>query len=105
VKQARGSSTDRRAAVAVKKSRHAAPKVQCPNCSGDVHCIRSRQMTDLIREITYQCLEDDCGIRFVAQLIAVRIIRSAWLREDLDLPVVLPPQKTHPPPPEEARAA
>ena len=75
--RAGGSATSREHARQGKQARSAVPKVKCPNCFGDAHVIRSRQMTDLIREITYQCLEDECGIRFVAQLVAVRIIRAA----------------------------
>jgi hypothetical protein len=48
--------------------------ITCPHCDGRVRTQTSRRLSALVREIYFECVDVDCGHRFVAQLgIVVRL--------------------------------
>lgn len=61
----------------------------CPHCDGRVRTQTSRQLSRLVREIYFECIDVDCGHRFVAQLGIVRtLVPSLKPRVDVALPIV-----------------
>lgn len=63
------------------------PKMRCPNCGGRVLIVKSKGITPMYREITYQCQADPCLLRFVASLSPVReIVPSGAPRAGFHLP-------------------
>lgn len=65
------------------------PKMRCPNCGGRVLIVKSKGITPMYREITYQCQQEPCLLRFAASLSPVReIIASGAPRPGFHLPRV-----------------
>jgi hypothetical protein len=63
--------------------------ISCPHCHGRVRTQTSRQLSTLVREIYYECVDVDCGHRFVAQLGIVRtLVPSLKPSKDVTLPIV-----------------
>lgn len=52
----------------------ASPKIQCPNCGSKVLVKCAKEITPTFREITYDCTNIHCQLRFVSTLTPVRII-------------------------------
>ncbi len=51
--------------------------VLCPHCQKPAEIRRSHQITAIVRDLHALCTNDDCGCRFVAQIVAVRIIQPS----------------------------
>lgn len=65
--------------------------IKCPHCGSKCRNLKSRQVTPLYREITYQCLNPDCDHIFVAELTPVRsLVPSSIPNPNVHLPVVGP---------------
>lgn len=63
--------------------------ITCPHCDGRVRTQTSRRLSTLVREIYFECIDVDCGHRFVAQLGIVRtLVPSLKPRTDVRLPIV-----------------
>lgn len=59
------------------KTRGRLPAIHCPHC-GERSIVRdSVAVTDMVRELRLNCMNDECGHTFVAQLSIVRTIRPA----------------------------
>lgn len=72
------------------------PRVKCCSCGGKVISTGGRYLSENYREITYVCIAEDCGIRFVSALYPLRIIAPPDKCEALNLPIVkagAPPQQ------------
>lgn len=48
------------------------PMMRCPHCGTRSLARTSAEMTEIYREITYQCRNVECGFTWVAGLAAVR---------------------------------
>lgn len=46
----------------------------CPHCKFPVRATKSRTMSDMFKEITYRCTNDECGHIFVAGLEVLRTV-------------------------------
>ena len=64
--------------------------IRCPHCGSKVRTLTSRQLSTLVREIYFDCLDIiDCGHRFVAQLgIARTVVPSLKPAAGVSLPIV-----------------
>jgi hypothetical protein len=63
--------------------------ITCPHCDGRVRTQTSRRLSALVREIYFECVDVDCGHRFVAQLGIVRtLVPSLKPKADVRLPIV-----------------
>jgi hypothetical protein len=63
--------------------------IACPHCQSRMRTITSRQMSTLVREIYFDCMNVDCSHRCVAQLGIVRtLVPSLTPRADVLLPIV-----------------
>ncbi len=51
--------------------------VLCPHCQTPAEIRRSSQITALVRDLHALCTNDECGCRFVAQIVAVRTIQPS----------------------------
>jgi hypothetical protein len=61
----------------------------CPHCQSRMRTITSRQLSALVREIYFDCMNVDCGHRCVAQLGLVRtLVPSLTPCKDVSLPIV-----------------
>ena len=64
---------------------------QCPACKKEsAKRIRTRPISDLCREITYQCQNEDCQTRFVCSEEPVRYIGHPNGIERAGLPIGIP---------------
>lgn len=48
--------------------------IRCPHCKSRAIARNSREMSDTLREITYQCDNVECGHTYVANLEVVRTL-------------------------------
>lgn len=63
--------------------------IRCPHCRQRAVTMTSRELSDLVREIYFQCVNIECGHRFVAHLGIVRtLVPSMNPRDDVTLPIV-----------------
>jgi hypothetical protein len=63
--------------------------MNCPHCHARMRTITSRQLSALVREIYFDCMNVDCCHRCVAQLGIVRtLVPSLMPRADVSLPIV-----------------
>ena len=63
--------------------------IVCPHCAGRCRTVTSRQLSTLVREIYFDCMNVDCGHRFVAQLGIVRtLVPSLMPSQGVSLPIV-----------------
>jgi hypothetical protein len=46
--------------------------IRCPHCKERAVARSSQEKTETLREITYQCLDPECGYTYVASLEIVR---------------------------------
>jgi hypothetical protein len=61
----------------------------CPHCHSRMRTITSRQLSTLVREIYFDCLNVDCSHRCVAQLGIVRtLVPSLVPNAQVSLPIV-----------------
>lgn len=51
-----------------------APGMSCPHCKSPARARTSTQLSPLFREVTYTCLNTDCGHVFVCGLEAIRTL-------------------------------
>ncbi len=52
---------------------------QCPYCGVRCRTVKTRQVTDVYREITYLCTSEECAAMFVAALTPVRSLNESSL--------------------------
>lgn len=63
--------------------------IACPHCQSRMRTITSRQLSPLVREIYFDCLNVDCSHRCVAQLGIVRtLVPSLMPDAQVSLPIV-----------------
>jgi len=63
--------------------------IACPHCQSHMRTITSRQLSPLVREIYFDCLNVDCSHRCVAQLGIVRtLVPSLMPDAQVSLPIV-----------------
>lgn len=63
--------------------------IACPHCRSRMRTITSRQLSTLVREIYFDCMNVDCGHRCVAQLGLVRtLVPSLIPNAQVSLPIV-----------------
>jgi len=63
--------------------------IRCPHCRERAVTMTSRELSNLVREIYFQCMGIECGHRFVAHLGIVRtLVPSMNPRDDVALPIV-----------------
>jgi len=63
--------------------------IACPHCQSRMRTITSRQLSPLVREIYFDCLNVDCSHRCVAQLGIVRtLVPSLTPDAQVSLPIV-----------------
>jgi hypothetical protein len=61
----------------------------CPHCRSRMRTITSRQLSTLVREIYFDCMNVDCSHRCVAQLGIVRtLVPSLTPNAQVSLPIV-----------------
>lgn len=61
----------------------------CPHCGARMRTITSRQLSPLVREIYFDCMNVDCSHRCVAQLGLVRtLVPSLIPNAQISLPIV-----------------
>lgn len=61
----------------------------CPHCQSRMRTITSRQLSTLVREIYFDCMNVDCSHRCVAQLGIVRtLVPSLMPNAEVSLPIV-----------------
>jgi len=61
----------------------------CPHCQSRMRTITSRQLSPLVREIYFDCMNVDCSHRCVAQLGLVRtLVPSLMPNAQVSLPIV-----------------
>jgi hypothetical protein len=61
----------------------------CPHCQSRMRTITSRQLSTLVREIYFDCMNVDCSHRCVAQLGIVRtLVPSLVPNTQVSLPIV-----------------
>lgn len=46
--------------------------IRCPHCKSRATARSSQEKTETMREITYQCIDVECGYTYVASLEVVR---------------------------------
>jgi hypothetical protein len=63
--------------------------IACPHCRSRMRTITSRQLSTLVREIYFDCMNVDCGHRCVAQLGIVRTLVPSLIPDgQVSLPIV-----------------
>ena len=63
--------------------------IACPHCRSRMRTITSRQLSTLVREIYFDCMNVDCSHRCVAQLGIVRtLVPSLTPNAQVSLPIV-----------------
>lgn len=63
--------------------------ILCPHCRQPAVTMTSRELSPLVREIYLQCINVDCGHRFVAHLGIVRtLVPSLHPSPTVSLPIV-----------------
>lgn len=63
--------------------------IACPHCQSRMRTITSRQLSTLVRDIYFDCMNVDCGHRCVAQLGIVRtLVASLIPNAQVSLPIV-----------------
>jgi len=63
--------------------------IACPHCRSRMRTITSRQLSTLVREIYFDCMNVDCGHRCVAQLGIVRTLVPSLVPDaQVSLPIV-----------------
>lgn len=63
--------------------------IACPHCQSRMRTITSRQLSTLVRDIYFDCMNVDCGHRCVAQLGIVRtLVPSLIPNAQVSLPIV-----------------
>lgn len=63
--------------------------IQCPHCRQPSITMTSRELSPLVREIYLQCVNADCGHRFVVHQGVVRtLVPSLNPSPDISLPIV-----------------
>jgi len=63
--------------------------IACPHCHARMRTITSRQLSTLVREIYFDCMNVDCSHRCVAQLGIVRTLVPSLIPDALvSLPIV-----------------
>jgi hypothetical protein len=63
--------------------------IACPHCHSRMRTITSRQLSTLVREIYFDCMNVDCTHRCVAQLGIVRtLVPSLIPNAQVSLPIV-----------------
>jgi len=66
-----------------------APLVRCPHCGAPALIRYSEQITATVRELGVLCSNDACGCRFVAQIVALRIVQPSLTPDPaVQLPLV-----------------
>ena len=62
--------------------------IPCPHCLSRVRATKSRTMSNMFKEITYMCQNDECGHVFIAGLEVLRTVSlSAIPAGDVRIPV------------------
>ena len=60
----------------------------CPHCKSPVRAAKSRTMSAMLKEITYQCQNVECGHTFVATLEVSRTVSmSAMPNPEVRIPI------------------
>lgn len=63
--------------------------IPCPECGGRVRTLTSRLLSDHVREIYFDCVNEDCLCRFVGHLGMVRtLVPRLTPSADVSLPIV-----------------
>jgi len=52
---------------------------KCPTCGAGCRTIKTRPVSENVKEIMYQCQNEDCRMVWVAQLYPVRILTPSAL--------------------------
>lgn len=69
------------------KTKHRLPGMACPHCDSPATQRTARQLSSLVREVTYRCEDDTCGHGFVCQIEVIRTtIHSATPNPAIHLP-------------------
>lgn len=75
----------------MKKTLTRLPAISCPHCDAKSIVRTSNDVTNMVREIRFECTNGDCGHSFVGQLSVIRTIRpSRTPRESVKLPFANP---------------
>ncbi|MFC0351848.1 ogr/Delta-like zinc finger family protein [Undibacterium danionis] len=60
----------------------------CPHCKSGVKAIKSRTMSEMFKEITYRCQNEECGHVFIAGLEVLRTVSlSALPNYEVKIPI------------------
>jgi len=64
-----------------------APGMNCPHCKHSARARTSTQLSPMFREVTYTCLNTDCGHVFVCGLEAIRTLSPSSIPDpEINLP-------------------
>lgn len=64
----------------------------CPHCASRCRTVKTRQITETYREVTYACSNQACGFIFVADVNAVRTLSPSLIpNPEIKLPVGVQP--------------
>lgn len=62
--------------------------IRCPHCNARARAVKSREMTNVMREVTYQCTNVHCGHTYVAGLEVMRTLSpSATPNPAVNIPI------------------
>lgn len=65
-----------------------APGMRCPHCKQSARARTSAQLSPLFREVTYTCLNPECGHVFVCGLEAIRTLSPSAIPDpEIQLPL------------------
>ncbi len=64
--------------------------IRCPHCESKSIARSSRELSVTLREITFMCLDPECGHTYVANLEVVRTLSpSAKPKQEIHIPISL----------------
>ena len=63
--------------------------IPCPECGGRVRTITSRLLSDNVREIYFDCINEDCLCRFVGHLGMARMLLPRLPPAPADTPPIV----------------
>lgn len=73
------------------------PAIACPHCHGRAIARTSEALTDLVRELRYQCQNAECDHSFVVSMAIIRTVRPS-LRPNPNVYLPMSPQRPTPRP-------
>ncbi|WP_366934263.1 ogr/Delta-like zinc finger family protein [Thalassospira sp.] len=53
--------------------------MKCPHCGSRCHTTKTRQVTELYREVTLACKNPNCLHVFVAEMTAIKTLRQSLI--------------------------